>query len=114
MLQENLQIPAGARVLITTDNWFYAPDGRCYRAVTGKLVAILTDEVLGIHTNRNSTNWYVQVGNMMIAGCQIHYAMRLTEPMNTTDHVVDFREIDGVIKTFTRPSYIYDAGELTS
>lgn len=111
MQQQNLQMPIGSDVLVTTDNWFYAPDGRCYRAVTGKLIAILDDSILGIKTNRNSTNWYAQVGNLMIAGCQIHYAMRLDKPMDTYGMVDDFREIDGVVKSFTRPSYVYNAGD---
>ena len=73
----------GKNYLITTDNWFFAPDGECYRAVWGTVNAILSDEeTLGIKTNRNSTNWYVSIGRMVIAGCQIHYAIQ-------TD-VVDF------------------------
>ena len=70
-------IDVGSRVLITTSNWFYGPDGRMYNAVHGTVMAIKDDEqTLGIRTNRNSTNWYVQVGNITIAGCQIHYAIR--------------------------------------
>lgn len=67
------------KYLITTDHWFYAPDGRQYKAVFGEC-KILKDDVLGIKTNRASTNWYVQVGNdvdnILIAGCQIHYAIK--------------------------------------
>ncbi len=111
MQQEQLQIPVGSQVLVTTDNWFYAPDGRCYRAATGKLIAILDDSILGIKTNRNSTNWYAQVGNLLIAGCQIHYAMRLNKPMDTQAMVPDFREVDGRVEYFERPSVIYDAGD---
>ena len=43
------------KYLITTDDWFYAPDGKKYKSVWGE-VKILEDEVLGITTNRNSTN----------------------------------------------------------
>jgi hypothetical protein len=109
--QAQLQMPIGSEVLITTDNWFYAPDGRCYRAATGKLIAIMDDSVLGIHTNRNSTNWYVQVGNLMIAGCQIHYAIRLSKPMDVSGTISDFREVGGEVKYFEHPSYIYQAGD---
>jgi CYTH domain-containing protein len=65
------------KYLITTDKWFVAPDGEYYKAVFGKVTAILNDEeTLGIKTNRNSSNWYMQIGNMTIGGCQIEYAIR--------------------------------------
>lgn len=67
----------GDKVLVTTDNWFWAPDGESYRAVYGTVVGVFNDEsVLGIKTNARSTNWYAQIGNMTIAGCQIHYAIK--------------------------------------
>lgn len=67
----------GKKFLITCDNWFYAPDGHQYRAVFGTVNAVMSDqETLGITTNRHSTNWYLSVGNVLIAGCQIHYALR--------------------------------------
>lgn len=68
------------KYLITTDSWFYGHDGKKYRSVYGT-VKVLKDSFLGIDTNRNSTNWYIQVGNeyshLIIAGCQIHYAQKL-------------------------------------
>ena len=67
------------KYLITTDGWFYAPDGQQYKAVWGD-VKIVEDNVIGVKTNRNSTNWFAQVGSddmeVIIAGCQIHYAVR--------------------------------------
>jgi len=70
-------INVGDKVLVTTDAWFLAPDGESYRAVFGTVNAILKDEdTLGIKTNSKSTNWYASVGNMLIAGCQIHYAIK--------------------------------------
>lgn len=70
-------ITPGHKCLITCDDWFYAPDGRCYKAVFGTVHAIVDAETaLGIKTNRNSTNWYVAIGDAIIAGCQIHYAVR--------------------------------------
>ena len=66
--------------LITTTSWFVAPDGRQYRAVFGKVTGVHSDaETLGIKTNRHSTNWYVTVGNMIVAGCQIHYVIKTDE-----------------------------------
>ena len=65
------------KYLITTDSWFLGPDGNQYKAVFGTVTAVLTDkEYLGITTNRQSTNWYLVIGEMVIAGCQIHYAVR--------------------------------------
>lgn len=70
----------GERYLITTDNWFIAPDGEQYRAVFGTVTGVTSDDqTLGIKTNRGSTNWYVVIGNMIVAGCQIHYCIRTDE-----------------------------------
>lgn len=103
-------ISVGDKVLVTVDNWFRAPDGRSYNAVFGIVKAISGDqETLGIRTNARATNWYATIGNVLIAGCQIHYALK-TDECNT-DQIEDFREENGVVKTFIRPSYIYRADE---
>lgn len=71
----------GSTILITCDNWFFAPDGQSYRAVWGTVKAVRADnEVLGLKTNARSTNWYVEIGNMVVAGCQIHYAIKCGVP----------------------------------
>lgn len=71
-----MKIEIGKTYLITTDNWFVAPDGDEYRAVFGTVNSIDDDsETLGIKTNRGSTNWYINIGNMVVAGCQLHYAI---------------------------------------
>ncbi len=101
-------IEVGKKALITCDNWFYAPDGRSYRAVFGTVRAVKGDQqTLGIKTNARSTNWYVEIGSMLIAGCQIHYALRTDTAI--TGMVSDFREVDGKVIEFDRPSYIFDA-----
>ncbi len=73
------------KYLITTDNWFIAPDGEQYRAAWGE-AEVLQDDILGIKTNRNSSNWYVRLGSenghIIIAGCQIHYAIKCEEAPN--------------------------------
>lgn len=103
-------IKVGDKVLVTTDNWFHAPDGKSYQSVFGTVNAISGDqETLGIRTNARATNWYATIGNVLIAGCQIHYALK-TDECNTDD-VEDFRVIDGETKYFSRPSYIYRADE---
>lgn len=95
--------------LITVDNWFYAPDGQSYRAVFGTVKAIHTDEeALGIKTNRASTNWYVAIGGMMIAGCQIHYCIQADE-VNYAAPIAE-GEKDGKIVASKSPiSRIYNA-----
>lgn len=76
------------KYLITTDNWFFAPDGKEYKAAWGN-VEILEDNLLGIKTNRNSSNWYAKVGteenHIIIAGCQIHYAIKCEKKPNSDD-----------------------------
>ncbi len=70
----------GEKYLLTTNEWFFAPDGESYRAVFGTLKGIHSDnETLGIKTNARSANWYVEIGNMMIAGCQIFYGIQTDE-----------------------------------
>lgn len=72
-----MNIEIGSKALITTDNFFLAPDGQTYRAVFGTVKGVYDDkQTLGISTNRHSANWYVEIGNMVIAGCQIHYAIK--------------------------------------
>ena len=65
-----MNIKIGDKVLITTDNWFFGKDGIQYRAVYGTVKSIANDvDILGIKTNAKSTNWYVEIGDMVIAGC---------------------------------------------
>lgn len=76
------------KYIVTADNWFYAPDGNSYKAVWGD-IEIFEDTILGVKTNRNASNWYAKVGtqdnHVIIAGCQIHYAVKCeTEPNNQT------------------------------
>lgn len=72
-------IESGKKYLITTDGWFYAPDGQNYRAVWGIADFTTTKESMGFNPIK-STNWFVKVGegegSILIAGCQIHYAVR--------------------------------------
>jgi hypothetical protein len=80
------------KYLITTDAWFIAPDGKYYRAVWGN-VEIVEDNILGVKTNRNSSNWFAKVGSkdnhVLIAGCQIHYAIRCQSQPNN-ERVMDY------------------------
>lgn len=99
------------KYLITTDGWFYAPDGRKYRSVWGE-AKILEDSFLGVATNRNSTNWYAFIGSeengMLVAGCQIHYAVKCEKKPNT-DEVREFMYDQNSANVFERPCEIYIA-----
>lgn len=97
------------KYLITTDQWFYAPDGQQYRAAWGN-VEVLTDDVLGVKTNRNASNWFAKVGSednhVIIAGCQIHYSVKCENKPNT-DKIIDCKPEDGT--EFKRLTGIYIA-----
>lgn len=98
----------GDKILVTTDQFFFAPDGAQYRAVWGSLVAIESDEsTLGIKTNSKSTNWYVQIGSMLIAGCQVHYAVKCDD-CDTHREEYDL-EYEGQIRVVNRKSRIFNA-----
>jgi hypothetical protein len=67
-------------VLVTTSTWFIAPDGKEYRAVYGELKAIHeAGSTLGFIPNRSHANWFIEIGNMIIMGCQVMYFIQ-------TDH----------------------------
>ena len=97
------------KYLITTDNWFIAPDGKEYKAVWGN-VEILEDKFLGVATNRNSSNWFAKVGSeqnhIIVAGCQIHYAARCEEKPNT-GKVESWSTGENGCKEFQTPTRIY-------
>ena len=99
------------KYLITTEKWFTAPDGKVYQAVWGD-VKLVEDSILGVKTNRNSANWYAVVGGngreIIIAGCQIFYAIKCEEKPYTGD-AVDWTVENGKFETYTRPSKIYIA-----
>ena len=96
------------KYLITSDNWFLAPDGQEYRGAWGE-IEILEDNVLGLKTNRNSTNWYAKIGSeekhVIIAGCQIHFAVKCSEhPSNRDSEMVNEKGLK-----YYQPSKIYRA-----
>ena len=98
----------GQKYLVTCDNWFLAPDGKQYRAAHGTVKGIMSDnETLGIQTNRHSSNWYLEIGNLVIAGCQIHYAIQSDEC--DFNQVTESCVFEGEFKLSKRPSNIYNA-----
>jgi len=100
------------KYLISTDNWFVAPDGKQYRAAWGN-VEILSDSFLGIKTNHGSSNWFAKIGSekkhIIIAGCQIHYAVK-SEDKPDTEKVFDWQaDAKNGINEYMRPTEIYIA-----
>lgn len=103
-----MNVAVGRKAIITVDNWFYAPDGQQYRAVFGTVKAVLGDqETLGIKTNSRSTNWYIEIGNMTIAGCQVYCAIH--SDTCETGMVRSCSEDKGIVTWYEMPSRIYNA-----
>lgn len=99
------------KYLITTNEWFIAPDGQQYRAAWGE-VEIINDSVLGVKTNRQSTNWFAKVGSeekhIIIAGCQIYYAVKSANKPSI-DLVLDWHLDAQHYREQKTPSRIYFA-----
>lgn len=70
------------KYLVTCYDWFYAPDGEVYKAVWGEIEIFEAKETLGF-IPRQSTNWYIKVDTVYIAGCQIHYLIECLEKPTT-------------------------------
>jgi hypothetical protein len=77
------------KYLISTDTWFYAPDGKQYKAAWGD-VQIVEDTFLGLKTNRNSSNWFAKVGSE-----QNHIIIGIFDMSNI------FSIIDSILSLFT-------------
>lgn len=75
------------KYLITASEWFYAPDGKQYRAVWGDVKVIPTKDILGVDPNPVTANWSLQVGDenhhIIIGGCQINYSVKCEGRPNT-------------------------------
>lgn len=100
----------GKKYIVTTDNWFYGKDGKQYRGVFGTLKGVFDDkETLGIITNRNSTNWYAQIGSVRVAGCQIHYVVEADVAPSATVHETTWK--DGVKTVEVTPCRVYNADQ---
>lgn len=98
----------GKSVLITTSDWFYAPDGRMYKAVWGTIIAIQEDkEAFGFAVNRSHANWLITIGNMTIAGCRVLYAIKCDTP--NFGRADEYQTGEAGVVEFSRPSAIYDA-----
>lgn len=68
-------------VLITTGAWFIAPDGIEYKSVYGRLIAIHeAGKELGFIPNRSHENWFIEIGDMIVMGCQVMYFVSCPAP----------------------------------
>lgn len=108
-------IKVNDKVLVTTDNWFTAPDGKDYKAVFGTIKGVVNaKEALGITVNARSTDWYLEIGNMVIAGCQIHYIVKTDEAQMETSFNWSTEEKEPNKETIliTAPNKIWDADNL--
>lgn len=66
----------GKKVLLSCINWFAAPDGKDYMSVHGTFKGIIKAEgLLGFKPRRQDVEWYISIGDMLIAGCQVNYAV---------------------------------------
>lgn len=109
-MDNSCYLEIGKKYLITTDAWFMAPNGRQYKSVFGTVRSISdADSTLGLKTNRNSTNWYVIIGNMVVAGCQIHYIVQTDNIVGEDKTVVDFEFHEGNVRFNEAPPRIYHA-----
>lgn len=111
---ESFRIALGETCLITTDSWFYAPNGQNYRAVFGTLQFVDNSmNALGIKVNSRSADWFVTVGNqspILIAGCQIHYCIKTNEcHLGDVEYYVGD---DTPPKLTSRQSSIFNANEI--
>lgn len=105
-------------ILVTTSDWFMAPDGIQYKAIYGKLTKIYNaKELIGFDPARQHTNWVYQIGSATIMGCRIMYAIECTIPPNMST-VTDFNCEKAVPSInpaghrsgeYERPSYIFNA-----
>lgn len=104
-----MNIEIGSMALVTTSEWFVAPDGNNYKAVFGRVKGVFTaEETLGVKTNGRSTNCYLEIGKMTIAGCQINYAIR-TDDCSQAPAADWTADAANGIKIYERPSTIYFA-----
>lgn len=96
------------KVLITTQDWFYAPDGKQYRAIWGTLKGVHeAKSVLGFVPGRTHDNFFIEIGNAAIAGCRGLYCVLCpTKP--------DFKEVEhsmydhtNGLKIIQRPNEIF-------
>jgi hypothetical protein len=78
----------GSRVLITTDEFFCAPDGNFYRCIYGRAWIHKFEEALGFKPQGHA-NWMVRIcrdedneNGVTLAGCRVNYFVKMDTPPN--------------------------------
>lgn len=100
----------GENVLITTSDWFVAPDGRDYKAAWGRLVKVHdAKESFGIIPTRAHANWIIEIGDMMIMGCRVMYIIKCKDKPNIGKSIGWNSNTETGIKEYERPTLIYIA-----
>lgn len=103
-----MNIEIGQKALVTFDNWFIAPDGKQYRAAFGTVKAVRTaEQTLGVRPNPKSMNWFLELGCLTVAGCQIHYAVRAD--VCNFEPVEEWRPTDAGTRLDSHPTSIFNA-----
>jgi len=101
----------GKKVLVTTSGWFYGKDGKSYRAAHGTLKGVHeSNKTLGFIPNRAHTNWFIEIGEMIIMGCQVMYLIQCdsVESGAVKDWTTEGQSLNEKgIKEYERPSTIY-------
>lgn len=100
------------KVLLSLHNWIFAPDGKQYRAIYGTLHSINESKnIFGFVPSRNHTNWFAEIGNMIIMGCQIQACIVCEKDPETqiTDFIVREHELAVKVVEYDQPSKIYFA-----
>jgi hypothetical protein len=94
------------KVLVTTQQWFYAPNGIQYRGVHGTLKAVHeVSKTLGFVPNRAHANWFIEIGSMIIMGCQVMYIVQCDQVH--TGEVEEWRDNEKELVSYKRPTAIY-------
>lgn len=96
----------GKKVLVTCSDWFYGEDGRQYKAIHGTLKGVHeAKEKLGFIPNRAHANWFYEIGNMVVMGCQVMYIQQVDEV--NLKHVEEYLAEGGQYLSSKRPTNIY-------
>lgn len=92
------------KVLITTSEWFVGPDGKDHKAVWGTLKGVYeAGKHLGFIPNRAHANWFYEVGDIIMMGCQVKYICLCSEQPKEDVQAWTFEKDDTLPKTYTAP-----------
>ena len=95
------------KVLITTTAFFYAPDGVLYRSVWGTLKGVhQAKDVFGFTPSARHTNWFIEVGKVVITGCQVNYLIECENKPNT-ENAKGWDTHEAKPNVYERPTGIY-------